>query len=1132
MPFRSVRIPLLLLLAVAGSCYAQVTAGTIRGLLTDSSGAPVPNVEVRAIHFGTGRQLSTRTTEAGVYVLGNAPVGEYRIQVEAPGFKSYSQQPVVVGTATTTSLDISLEVGQITEAVTVEGAYTPLLQTDNSEVSTVMEQKLVIDLPMDLGGRSAAGGASGRRQIETFVFLTPGVTGDLWNKHFLGSPQHTAQSVIEGIPLAIQESPGRTSQVGPPVEAIQEFKVSTTLYSADQGRGLGIANYTFKSGSNEFHGNAFWFLRNDKLDARGRFRAARPITRQNEYGGTFGGPILGNKLFFFGAYTGFKRRGGALSSSLATIPAMDFRQGNFSRLVDGAGVQIPIYDPNSTRSDGAGGFVRTPFEGNIIPANRISRVAADAVKLLPAPDSPGIVNNWVNRAQEPTNDDVWSVKTDYNLRSRQHLSFSYWWVHLDQLRYAAWGVNPVDTGYIENHRGGGLRANYDFAIRPTLLNHFAWGYSRQNKDRLPAFPVSGNIFNIPNISVNTQQAPLFAPPGYLSWGGAQAGPDLTRDDAHIFTDTLSWVKGRHQIRFGGEYWDQSFSRFDGRNEAGTYNFDRLSTSQPNSPNFGRWGDAFASFLLGEVYSGNFLVNPTRPIYDTRYLAFFFEDKLQVTPKLTLSLGIRYDLPWPIREREDRISGVDLYLPNSAAAGRPGAFVFGNDAAGPKLHKTEWAPRVAAAYQINRKTVLRSGFGIIYAQANALVSGTELGGNALLAGFTGTSSPVTLNQGITPAFRLDEGPPPAPVQFPNLSPTINVGGVGDYLNAQSGTAPHTVSYNFTIQRELPFGIYTDFAYVGAKSSHLPANLENPNQVPARYLSLGPLLNANINSAAAMDAGIMPTYPGFSGSVAQALRPYPQYTSLVAHASPIGNSTYQSFQLKVQKRYSSGLSFLTSYTLSKTITDTSGNAWSLLESAPRDTANLGLEKSVAPFDNTHNLIANFVYELPGRTLKGAKAALLRGWQAGGTIVYTSGPPISISGGPPLPLFGGPNRPSRVPGVDRFTGVSKGDFDPDKHRLLNIAAYRQPAPFTMGDVGRVESDLRGFTFWNESMTFMKRTYIPAIREAFNIEFRAEFFNLTNRVVFSTPAANINNTNTFGVVSGQSNSPRTIQFGLKFNF
>jgi hypothetical protein len=180
----------------------------------------------------------------------------------------------------------------------------------------------------------------------------------------------------------------------------------------------------------------------------------------------------------------------------------------------------------------------------------------------------------------------------------------------------------------------------------------------------------------------------------------------------------------------------------------------------------------------------------------------------------------------------------------------------------------------------------------------------------------------------------------------------------------------------------------------------------------------------------------------------------------------------------------------------------------------------------------LIANFVYELPGRTLKGAKAALLRGWQAGGTIVYTSGPPISISGGPPLPLFGGPNRPSRVPGVDRFTGVSKADFDPDKHRLLNVAAYRQPAPFTMGDVGRVEPDLRGFTFWNESMTFMKRTYVPAIREAFNIEFRAEFFNLTNRVVFSNPAANINNTNTFGVVSGQSNSPRTIQFGLKFNF
>jgi hypothetical protein len=954
----------------------------------------------------------------------------------------------------------------------------------------------------------------------------------MWNKHFLGSPQHTAQSIIDGIPLAIQESPGRTSQVGPPVEAVQEFKVSTTLYSADQGRGFGIANYTLRSGTNDFHGNAFWFLRNDKLDARGRFRAARPITRQNEYGGTLGGPIVKNKLFFFGAYTGFKRRGGALSSSLSTIPAMDFRQGNFSRLVDGAGNQIPIFDPSTTTSDGAGGFVRQQFAGNIIPANRISRVAADAIRSMPAPDYPGIVNNWINRAQEPTNDDVWSVKGDYNITSRQHLSFSYWWVRLNQLRYSTWGVNPVDTGYIENHRGGGLRANYDFVIRPTLLNHFAWGYSRQNKDRLPAFPVEGNVLNIPGISSDVGEFPYFAPGGYLAWGGAQAGPDLTRDDANIFTDTVSWINGKHSIKFGGEFWEQSFSRFDGRNVAGTFNFDRLSTSQPNSPNFNVWGDGFASLLLGEVSSGTFRVNPTIPIYDTKYLAFFIEDKIQFSPKLTVSLGLRYDLPWPIAEREDHISSVDLNLPNAAAGNRAGAFVFGNDAVRPKLQKNQWSPRISLAYQIDRKTVIRSGFGIIYAQANALVSGTELGGNALIAGFTGTSNPVTLNQGITPAFRLDAGPPASSAQFPNLSPTINVGGVGDYLNSDSGIAPYTVSYNFTVQRELPFGIYTDFAYVGAKSSHLPANLENPNQVPVGFLSLGATLNANINSAAAAAAGIRAPYPGFTGSVAQALRPYPQYTALVPHSSPVGNSSYHSLQAKIQKRYSSGLSFLTSYTLSKTLTDTSGNAWTTSEPFPRDTANLGLEKAVAPFDNTHNLVANFVYELPGRTLRGAAGALLRGWQVGGTIVYTSGPPIAISGGPALPLFGGANRPNRVPGVERFTGVSKGDFDPDKDKLLNVAAWRQPAPFTIGDGSRTEPDLRGFTFWNESMTFMKRTYVPAISEAFNVEFRAEFFNLTNRTVFSNPASNINNTNTFGIVSGQSNSPRTIQFGLKFNF
>ncbi len=1114
----------------AGVAWAQATAGSLRGVVTDQTGSVIPSADVMATNLSTGQQLATQTTEAGVFVLGNVPVGDYELAVESIGFKRHTQQPVNVGTASTTSINVTLQVGEVTESVTVEGSFTPLMQTDNSEVSTVMERKMVIDLPLDLGGRTATAGASGRRQIEAFIYLTPGITGDQWNKHFLGSPMHSSQAVVDGIPHALQESPGLTGRTSPPFEAVEEFKVATTMYPADTGRGFGVVNYTMKSGTNEWHGNAFWFVRNDKLDASGFFNDERPIVRQNEFGGTIGGPILKNKLFVAGAYQGFRRRGGATSRGTQTIPTAAFRNGDFSELRTPAGAQIPIFDPRSNRPDGQGGIVRDPFPNNIIPGSQISRVAADVMSAMPEPDRPGIVDNWNDRSKIPTDDDVYSTKVDYNVSEKHRVSFSMWRVDLGQNRFAAWGEDSIlDTGFGTFFTGGGYRVNYDFTVRPTLLNHFAWGYSNSDKDRIGNFESPGNVFNIPNIPTDVEQVSSFQVPGYLAIGNAGGGPDITKDSANIFTDTVTWIKGRHNIKFGGEFWSQRFSRFDGRQAAGIFQFNRQSTSQPNSPNFSNWGDSVASMLVGDVFSSERLVNPIDAIYDTNYLAFFAEDKFQVSQKLTLSLGLRYDLPWSIKERNENISAIDFNLANPNAGGLPGAYVFGNDRIRPDLDTTQWAPRLAMAYRWNEKTVIRAGFGLIYAQTNALVSGMELGGSSLLAGFFDRSNPRSLDQGITPAYSLDDGPPPFEGTLPNLDPGIKVGDVADWIDPDGGKAAYTTNFNFTIQRELPFGLFTDLAYVGAKGTNLPSKLDNPNQVGTEYLGLGSLLNANINSPGAIEAGFTSPYPGFNGTVSQSLRRFPQYTNLVIHASPVGNHTYHSFQAKVQKRFSHGLSFLVAYTLSKTISDTQGNAWANIESAARDTGNRGLEKAVAPFDQGHNLSVNFVYELPGSTLTGAKGALLKGWQLSGSVLYQNGVPLSISGGPSLPLFNGGNRPNRVSGVDRFTGVSKGDFDPAQDLLLNINAFSQPAPFTYGDVSRTEPDLRGFSFWNESLSLVKRTYI---REQMNVEFRAEFFSIFNRVVFTNPASNANNAQSFGRVSGQANTPRTIQFALKFNF
>ena len=420
------------------------------------------------------------------------------------------------------------------------------------------------------------------------------------------------------------------------------------------------------------------------------------------------------------------------------------------------------------------------------------------------------------------------------------------------------------------------------------------------------------------------------------------------------------------------------------------------------------------------------------------------------------------------------------------------------------------------------------------RANAQVPAHEIFGNNYQTGYAVTSRPQSLDQGVTPAFRLDEGfPAYTGPQLPNLDPGIAIGGIADYISPDSGRSAYTSNWTLSIQRELPARFFLDVGYVGVKGTRLPSNLEEINQVPSRYLSLGALLQAPINSPQAIAAGFQLPFPGFSGTVAQSLRPFPQYTELAVHINPIGNHTYHALQTKVQKRLSSGLGLLVSYTLSKIISDTNANSWSGNELRSLNTENRRLEKAISPIDRTHNLITNWIYELPvARDAKGVAGKFLSGWGTGVTTTYTSGAPLRIAGGPPLPIFSGvANRPSRVVGVSRRTDVSAGAFDPARDLYLNIGAFRQPAAFTFGDVGRVEPDLRGFSLWNEDVA-IKRTYIRSISEQFNVEFRAEFFNIFNRTVFSDPATNINTPASFGRVSGQRNEPRNIQFMLRISF
>jgi hypothetical protein len=632
--------------------------------------------------------------------------------------------------------------------------------------------------------------------------------------------------------------------------------------------------------------------------------------------------------------------------------------------------------------------------------------------------------------------------------------------------------------------------------------------------------------------------------GYTKFGNADEVGDQRWDQTRTYLDTVSWTKGKHQMKFGGEYWNQTYgavSTLTGGGLAGDAFYTNLLTDNPASPTFGSAGDGFASFFLGQVdNSSRFICGPsTEPCSRTKrfpYLAFHFNDTIQLSPKLTLSAGLRWDVPFPVRDKdENRISAISLTAPNPAAGGRPGAYTFGNAAIVPSADKKEFGPRLSIAYQLNDKTVVRSGYGIIYAQSNAHAQGGLQFGNDLQAGFSYIQNLVNTTSGAQPVFLLDTGYPAFTGKLPDQNPGALVGGTADYYAPSGKKQAYVQSWQFSLQRELPFQSFIDVAYVGNASKRLPANLENGlNQVPFNFLSLGALLNQPYNSPDAIAAGIRAPYPGFSGSVAQSLRPFPQYTGINDMFQPIGFGTYHSLQMKYQKRFSKGLSYIVSYTLQKTISDTTNDAYAAFNAGARDTARRGLEKSIGNLDRTHLLVGSFVYDLPGKSIKGPAGKVLGGWSASAVAKYYSGLPLGIGGGGPIPLFAGGNRPNRVLGADPRTSVSRGEFKPGSAAAggtpyLNINAWSQPAPFTLGNGPRLEPNLRGFPLMNEDFSLIKRTYV---NESVNVEFRAEFFNIFNRVIFTNPGTNTNDPINFGLSFGQANTPRIVQFALKFNY
>ena len=1134
---------------LSGAVFGQGNLGGLTGNVADSSGGLVPEVAVRAVNLANGAVVSAVSGPNGNYLIQGLAPGNYRLEAEKSGFKKTILDNVVVQTATVGTRDITLEVGSVIELVNV-AADTMTLQTTGAEIGTAMEPKALLDLPISLGGAATAG-ASGRRQIENFIFLTPGVTGSQWSKSINGAPGFSQEILIDGEDLQNIGAPAFIADSSPPYEAVSEFKVQNTLYPAEYGLGYGVLNFTLKSGGNGFHGDLYEFLRNDKFDSRGFFVASKPIIRQNEFGVSVGGPVIlpryngKNKTHFFFAYSGFRLRGGLPAGGLVTVPTTQERSGNFSDY------PFPLFDPTTTRSDGKGSFMRDPFPGNIIPASKISGVAQRLIGLLPPPDiSATYFNNYVDRSTQPSDDDIWSIKLDHQITAKQQINGGFWWVKSNIVVNGPL-AGPLNPGlrYTPTH-GGGLRINHEYTLTPALINHVGFGWT-------PTEPTwtfwltdtrKGNqVLQIPGIPADANGYPEFHfdNPGYQYLGNSQEnGFQPQRFVNSVLNEDLSWVKRRHQMKFGFSFRRRTMEAQDVDNRAGVFNITSLATSQPNDPNFSNWGNSFASLMLGQIQSAyRQQPAPVQHFHDSLF-SWYVDDNIRLTKKLTLSLGLRYELPLYVVEDNGIVSFLNLSRPNPAAGGLPGALQFQGTGTGRSgslnifgaYHKA-FAPRLALAYALNQKTVVRAGYGVfrLYPNYGRMNSGVFWN-----SGFGATLSSSSTDSGIHPAFNLDQGFPIGDLNLPNFDPTQNNGGSATYVNSSANKPAFMQSWTLDIQRTLPYSMILDTAYVASHTTGLWTGLENINQVDPKYLSLGNTLLEDIGSKDAAAAGVRPPYAGFTGSVGQALRPHPQYTTINDMFQPTGYNTYHSLQLRLQKQYSNGLSLLTSYTFSKNIgaqgSDTFGDIFGGGGLNAIDSFNRKLEKSLAPIDQTHVLVLSWVYELPfgkGKhflsQMNPVANTILGGWQINSIERYQSGTPISVSGGSNIPLFGGGNRPNWISSKVR-SSVPMSSFDPAKDLYININAFSEPAPFTFGTAPPVLPNTRVPALYNEDFSVFKKFGLGS--ETRYLEFRAELFNIFNRVVFGGPAANVNNPNSFGTIGSQANGARVIQFGMKLLF
>lgn len=1150
------------MLVFVGLVLAQTERGQISGLVSDATGAAIAGAQIVVTNKGTNTPLSITSGGSGDYTAPNLPPGQYRIEIVASGFKKFIQDNVTVNAAASIRIDAKLQLGQVSESIEVT-TVAAQIQTENARVATSVSNKMVDELPLVVGGEM--------RNPFGLVAIAPEAKGSGSRLSLGGGQARAWNATMDGLSIATNRAADATeiAYTAPSLEAITEFSVDTNGFKAEYGQaGGGVMTFVSKSGTNALHGNAFEFLRNDAMDARGFFAPKRAIYKQHDFGATLGGPVVipklydgRNKTFFFVSYEGFRNRVGS-TDSFFSVPTPEMYNGDFSNLVDQANKKLVIYDPATTRQSGSG-FVRDVFVNNQVPVSRFSTFAkqvlpyGQTVKPTVAGLVPGTIgyirNNYISQGGSVTNPtNKASIKIDQNIGSHQRVGF--FMNRTDNETALSNGTpglpQPLYAGQVSQFKTSSYRVTHDYTITSNLINHFAFGTNTFYKNSYS--PSAGMDWKskicMKNAVDCNDNFPRLTFSEFSGWGATSYNG--TEQPMYSIKNDTTWIKGKHTLKAGYAYDDQRANGFGQQDIMGAASFSFLGTGVPGVTTYNS-GSSFASFLLGEANSGNTeTIRKVTQFY--RYHGIYFQDDWRLSRKLIVNIGLRYDNTRPPISASDSYSDFTPDKPNPAVNGYPGALRFAGDGTGREGVRSlvpnwnaGWGPRLSMAYSVNDKTTIRAGAGRSFSRV------AVVGSSGHFAGFIGQYSFSSPNSGVTPAFRVDEGLPAYQLP-PQINPAFQNNQTVDYWNGRDAVrAPENVTWTMSVQRQLTQNTVLEVSYNASVGTHLPTQLLNFNQIPkATYDSLvsrygavqaNVILRAAATSQLAMDAGIKLPYSNFNEAniasartAGQALRPFPQYTNVQAGAregDKSGHSTYHAMVIKADRRFSNGLIFQWSYVFSKILTD--ADSYGVDGTGSQDQFNRSLEKSIGRDDQTHILKLNTLYELPfGKGKRwlaegGISNAVLGGWRLGVIQSYQRGQPIALGRNNPLVNFNGTTRPT-ITSYDNWQPQwANGDFDPAVDRRLNKSVF--PAqPVNFGNSTRYNPKMREFPSLNENISLGKSF---AIGEKIRLDFRAEAFNLFNRVRFGNGSTSLDSTS-FGVVTDQTNTQRQLQMALKLYF